>query len=146
MVQLIAARFLQGIGGGGLRSISQAVVADIVPPRERGRYQGYFSSVFAVSNTVGPVLGGFFADYLSWHWIFWINMPLGFAAFTLSNAQLKRLRKPPKNPVIDWLGAVLILASITPILIGVGRVEGAGGWATVGVLGPIGLGLCSSSR
>jgi EmrB/QacA subfamily drug resistance transporter len=141
MVQLIAARFLQGVGGGGLRSISQAVVADIVPPRERGRYQGYFSSVFAISNTVGPVLGGFFADYLSWHWIFWINLPLGFAAFALSNAQLKRLRKPPKNPVIDWLGAILILASMTPILIGVGRVEGAGGWGTFGVLGPIGLGV-----
>jgi EmrB/QacA subfamily drug resistance transporter len=140
MVQLIVARFIQGVGGGGLRSISQAVVADIVPPRERGKYQGYFSSVFAISNTVGPVLGGFFADYLSWHWIFWINIPLGLAAFTLSNRQLKRLRKPPKNPVIDWLGAILILASMTPILIGVSRVEGEGGWGTLGVLGPIVLG------
>lgn len=141
MVQLIAARFLQGIGGGGLRSVSQAVVADIIPPRDRGRYQGYFSSVFAVSNTLGPVLGGFFADYLSWHWIFWINIPLGLAAFALSNRNLKRLRKPPKNPVIDWLGAILILVSTTPILIGVSRVVESGGWGTFGVLGPIGLGV-----
>jgi EmrB/QacA subfamily drug resistance transporter len=141
MVQLIASRFLQGIGGGGLRSVTQAIVADIIPPRERGRYQGYFSSVFAVSSTVGPVLGGFFSDYLSWHWIFWINLPLGFAAFVLCNANLKRLRKPSERPVIDWLGAILILAATTPILIGVGRVETAGGWATLGVLGPIGAGM-----
>src|SRR6202011_4677817 len=118
MVQLIASRFLQGIGGGGLRSVTQAIVADVIPPRERGRYQGYFSSVFAISSTVGPVLGGFLSDYLSWHWIFWINLPLGLAAFALSNANLKRLRKPSEKPVIDWLGAILILAATSPILIG----------------------------
>jgi multidrug resistance protein len=123
MPQLIIARLLQGIGGGGLRSVSQAVIADIVPPRERGRYQGYFSGMFAVSTTLGPVLGGFFAEYLSWHWIFWINLPLGGLAFLLSNHNLKRLRRPSRKPRIDWLGAALILASSTPILIGIGRVS-----------------------
>jgi EmrB/QacA subfamily drug resistance transporter len=141
MPQLIGARLIQGLGGGGLRSVSQAIVADIVPPRERGRYQGYFTSTFAVSSTLGPVLGGFFADYLSWHWIFWINIPLGFLAIALSYRNLKRLRVPSQKPVIDWLGAVLILASATPLLIGVGRVEQAGGWISPGVLGPIALGL-----
>jgi EmrB/QacA subfamily drug resistance transporter len=141
MPQLIAARFVQGIGGGGLRSISQAVVADIVPPRERGRFQGYFSSVFAVSSTLGPVLGGLFVDYLSWHWIFWINLPLGFLAFALSNRNLKRLRQPTRRPVIDWLGAVLILAATTPLLIGVSRVEAAGGWTSPGTLAALALGL-----
>src|SRR5215469_9314764 len=121
MPQLIGARILQGIGGGGLRSVAQAAIADVIPPRERGRYQGYLSSVMAVSN----VLGGFFADYLSWHWIFWINVPFGAAALFMCNRNLRRLPKPRRRPVIDWIGAVLILASTTPILIAFGRVEEA---------------------
>jgi EmrB/QacA subfamily drug resistance transporter len=141
MPQLVAARLIQGVGGGGLRSVAQAVVADMIPPRERGRYQGYFAGTFAVSTALGPVLGGFFAEYLSWHWIFWINVPLGLVAFVLSNYRLKRLRKPGGHPVIDWLGAVLILASATPLLLAVGRVEQAGGWDKPEVLLPLALGL-----
>lgn len=141
MPQLIAARALQGLGGGGLRAVTQAVIADIVPPRERGRYQGIFAGVYAVSTTLGPVLGGLFSDYLSWHWIFWINVPLGLLAFLLSNRQLKRLPKPTKRPLIDWWGALLILASSTPILLGIGQVEQAGGWGTPEVIVPILLGF-----
>jgi EmrB/QacA subfamily drug resistance transporter len=141
MLQLIAARALQGVGGGGLRSVSQAAVADIIPPRERGRYQGYFASVMAISNLLGPVLGGFFADYLSWHWIFWINLPFGALALVLCNRNLRRLPRPRRKPVIDWLGAALIVGSATPILIGVSRVETAGGWGQLNVLGPIAIGL-----
>jgi EmrB/QacA subfamily drug resistance transporter len=141
MTQLVAARIVQGIGGGGLRAVSQAAIADIVPPRERGRYQGYFTGVFTVSNALGPVLGGFFTDYLSWHWIFWMDLPLCAAALFLSNRALKRLRRPPRNPVIDWAGAILILASATPILLGVGQAQRAGSWVSPTVLGPIGLGV-----
>ena len=141
MPQLIAARVLQGIGGGGLRSVSQAAIADVVPPRERGRYQGYFASVMAVSNLLGPVLGGFFADYLTWHWIFWINVPLGAAAFALCDRNLRRLPRPSRRPKIDWLGAVLIVGSATPILIAVGRAQSAGGWQRPDVLAPLALGL-----
>jgi EmrB/QacA subfamily drug resistance transporter len=134
MPQLIGARVLQGIGGGGLRSVALATIADIIPPRERGRYQGYFSSVMAVSSVLGPVLGGFFADYLSWHWIFWINIPFGVLALILCNRNLRRLPKPRRKPVIDWLGAALILASTTPILIAVGRAEAAASWGNSDVL------------
>ncbi|MBV8889849.1 MAG: MFS transporter [Alphaproteobacteria bacterium] len=141
MPQLIGARILQGIGGGGLRSVSQAAIADVVPPRERGRYQGYFSSVMAISNLLGPVLGGFFADYLSWHWIFWINLPFGLLAMVLCNRNLKRLGRPRGRAIIDWLGAALIIASTTPLLIGLSRVETAGGWVRGDVLGPLAVGL-----
>ncbi|MGH7114890.1 MAG: MDR family MFS transporter [Stellaceae bacterium] len=141
MPELIGARLLQGVGGGGLRSVSQAAVADVIPPRERGKYQGYFSSVMAVSNLLGPVLGGFFAEDLSWHWIFWINVPLGALALFLCNRNLRRLPRPRRKPIIDWLGAVLIIASTTPILIGVAGVESAGGWGRIDVLAPIAIGI-----
>jgi EmrB/QacA subfamily drug resistance transporter len=141
MLQLIGARALQGVGGGGLRAVSQAAVADAVPPRERGRYQGYFSSVMAVSNLLGPVLGGFFAQYLTWHWIFWINLPIGAAALLLCNRNLRRLPRPQRKPIIDWLGAALILAAATPLLIAVGRAEASGGWAGLDILALLGAGL-----
>jgi EmrB/QacA subfamily drug resistance transporter len=140
MPQLIGARVLQGIGGGGLRSVALAAVADIIPPRERGRYQGYFSSVMAIANVLGPVLGGFFAEYLSWHWIFWINLPFGSLALLLCWRNLRRLHKPRRKPIIDWLGAALILASTTPILIGLGQAEAAAGWGRSEVLVPLAIG------
>ena len=143
MLQLIGARVLQGIGGGGLRSVAIAAVADIIPPRERGRYQGYFSSVMAISNVLGPVLGGFFSEYLTWHWIFWINLPFGLLALFLCYRNLRRLPKPRRKPIIDWLGAALILASTTPILIALGQAEAAAGWWRSEVLVPLAIGcLC----
>jgi EmrB/QacA subfamily drug resistance transporter len=141
MPQLVGARTLQGIGGGALRSVSQAAIADVIPPRERGRYQGYFSSVMAISNLLGPALGGFFADYLTWHWIFWINIPFGVLALILCNRNLRRLSRPKRRPAIDWLGAALILGSTTPILIAVGRAEAAGGWAQIDVLVLLAIGI-----
>jgi len=140
MLQLIGARLLQGIGGGGLRSVSQAAIADIIPPRERGKYQGYFSSVMAISNVLGPVLGGFFADYLSWHWIFWINVPFGVLAIVLCDRNMRRLPLPRRRGRIDWIGALLIIAATTPILLGLSNVESAGAWLRPSVLLPVLIG------
>ncbi len=126
MPELILARVVQGLGGGGLRSVSVAVVGDIFPPRERGRVQGYLSSVFATASVAGPVLGGLFSDYLSWHWIFLIDAPLGAGAFALTYFQLRRLPKPQRKPVIDWLGALFILLSATPLLLGITAAQRAG--------------------
>ncbi len=80
MFVLIAARLVQGLGGGGLIALAQTIVGDLVAPRERMRYQAYFASVFVTASVVGPVLGGFFAEHLHWSLIFWINLPLGALA------------------------------------------------------------------
>jgi EmrB/QacA subfamily drug resistance transporter len=140
MGALVAARVLQGLGGGGLRAISLAVVGDILPPRERGKVQGYLSATFATANIGGPVLGGLFVEYLSWQWIFWINLPLGAAAFASTFFQLRRLPRPDKRPKIDWLGALLILLSCTPVLIGITLVQRAGHWAAPEAWGCFALG------
>ena len=141
MPLLVAARVLQGLGGGGLRSIAQVVIADIIPPRERGRYQGYMSTTFLVSTTLGPVLGGFFAEYLSWPWIFWINLPLGALAFAVIERQLRILPAPGARPVIDWPGAILILIAATTVMIGLSRVEQFGGWSSPRVWAPIAVSI-----
>ena len=83
MTELIAFRALQGLGGGGLIVLTMAVLGDIFSPRERGRYQGYFGAVFGVSTVIGPLLGGFFVDNLSWRWIFYVNLPIGAIALTV---------------------------------------------------------------
>jgi len=140
MAMLIVTRIIQGLGGGGLRAISLAVVGDILPPRERGRVQGYLSSAFAVANISGPILGGFFVDALSWHWIFWINLPLGVAAFAATWFQLRRLPRPGRPAKIDWLGAVLIVLACTPVLIGITLVQRDGNWFSPGAWGCFALG------
>ena len=130
MPQLIGARILQGLGGGGLRSVSQAAIADVIPPRERGRYQGYLSSVMAISMVLGPVLGGWFVDYLSWHWIFWINIPFGLVALVLCDRNLRRLPLPRGRAIIDWFGAVLLAAATIPMLLALSSVESGAAGAT----------------
>jgi len=88
MGQLIAFRAIQGVGGGGLMVLVMAVIADLVPPRERGKYMGLFGAVFGVASVLGPLLGGLFTQHLSWRWIFYINLPLGIAAFFVLGAVL----------------------------------------------------------
>jgi EmrB/QacA subfamily drug resistance transporter len=114
---LIAARALQGLGGGALISLGQTIIGDIVAPADRGRYQAYFAAVFVTSSVGGPVLGGFFAEYLHWSWIFWINLPLGLGAYLLTNRVLKRLPRHEQPHRIDVIGALLMLAAAVPLLL-----------------------------
>jgi multidrug resistance protein len=105
MPELIAFRALQGLGAGGLITTTIAVVGDIIPPRDRGKYQGIFGAVFGVSTIVGPLLGGFFVDNLSWRWVFYVNLPVGAFALFMVLARMPRLthRAPGR---IDFAGAV----------------------------------------
>jgi len=113
MWQLIAARALQGVGAGGLLSSSQSVIADIIAPRERGRYQAYFSGIYALATVGGPVVGGLFVDHLSWRWVFWINPPLGIIAFLLCRRALRLLPVPQRRRRIDYGGAALLIAAVS---------------------------------
>jgi len=117
MMMLILSRALQGLGGGGLMAISQTIIADIVSPRERGRYQGYIASVFAASSIGGPVLGGFLTEHIDWSLIFWINLPLGLAAFAMTWQVLKRVPFHPRKHRLDLIGALTMMAAAVALLL-----------------------------
>ncbi len=117
MIALIIARAVQGLGGGALITLPNAVIGDVVSPRERGRYKGYFASVFALSSVAGPILGGFFAGRLSWTLIFWINLPLGLLAIHVSDRALSRLRVASRPHQIDYLGSILFAAATIGLLL-----------------------------
>ncbi|UGQ09405.1 MFS transporter [Yinghuangia sp. ASG 101] len=116
MPQLIMFRALQGLGGGGLIVLSQAIMGDVVPPRERGRYTGLFGAVFGVTSIAGPLLGGFFVDHLSWRWVFYINLPIGLLALVVTSASL-HTRDIRTRPTIDYLGIVLLAGATTCLVL-----------------------------
>ncbi|MFF4650931.1 MDR family MFS transporter [Streptomyces sp. NPDC001380] len=140
MGQLIGFRAVQGLGGGGLMSLSLAIIGDVIPPRDRGRYQGLFGAVFAVSSVAGPLLGGFFTDHLSWRWIFYINLPVGIVALFVAATVLKIDQRKQKH-AIDWTGSALLVGGVTALLLVTSWSGTANGWtsATTLLLGAAGV-------
>ena len=117
MLLLVLARGLQGIGGGGLISLAQTVIADVVAPKERARYQALIASVFVASSIAGPILGGVFAQHLHWSMIFWVNVPLGVAALWMTDRALRRLPRHERPHRLDFAGgALIVLATISLLL------------------------------
>ena len=136
--ELIAFRAVQGLGGGGLFALALATMGDIVPPRERGRYGGYFGAVFGTSSVLGPVLGGFFTDGPGWRWIFYINIPIGIAALVITSAALK-IEHIRRDHSIDYLGATTIVAGVSSFLLFTTWAGPDYGWTS-----PLALGLVAA--
>ncbi|MFD0418963.1 MDR family MFS transporter [Streptomyces sp. NPDC127108] len=134
MPQLIGFRALQGLGGGGLMVLSMAIVGDLVPPRERGRYQGLFGAVFGATSVLGPLLGGLFTEHLSWRWVFYVNLPVGVVALVVIAAAL-HIPASRARHVIDYLGTFLI-ASVATCLVLVASLGGTTwSWGSPQIIG-----------
>ncbi|QFU96760.1 Azole resistance protein [Luteimicrobium xylanilyticum] len=137
MPELIMFRALQGIGGGGMMVLTQAIVGDVVPPRDRGRYQGFFGAVFGVTSVGGPLLGGLFVDHLSWRWVFYINLPIGIVALLVISSVLHLPRSQQRHK-IDYLGTAVLAGIATSLVLmtSLGGVSYAwGSWQTYALAG-----------
>jgi EmrB/QacA subfamily drug resistance transporter len=144
MWQLIVFRGLQGLGAGAIFPIALSIIGDLFSPRERGRYQGLFGAVFALSSILGPALGGFLTDTISWHWVFLVNLPLGLVALFVLWRLLPQVRHPEAVRSIDYLGAAVFATAIVPLLLGLTNKQ-FGEWTDPEVGGLIALGLLLSA-
>ena len=141
MTELVLARAFQGLGGGGLMALAQTIIADIVSPRERGRYQGYIGAVFATSSVGGPVLGGFLTEHIDWSLIFWINVPLGLVALGMTSSVLRRVPFHPRKHTLDIIGALLMMSAAVALLLALSW----GGRSYEWISAPIGALLLTSA-
>jgi EmrB/QacA subfamily drug resistance transporter len=140
MWQLIAFRGIQGLGAGAIFPIALAVIGDLFSPRERGRYQGLFGATFAIASIVGPALGGWLTDSISWHWIFLVNLPLGIVALVVLWRLLPSVAHPEVVRQVDYLGAAVFTAALVPFLLGLTNKQ-SGDWTDPQVGGLILIGL-----
>jgi len=137
---LIGFRAIQGLGAGGLMSLAFATIGDVIPPRERGKYMGYFGAVFGLSSVAGPLLGGLLTDGPGWRWIFWINVPIGIVALGIVAAVLK-LPHVKRSHKIDYLGAATVAAAVTSLLLAISWSGPSNGWGNGTTLALIGAGV-----
>ncbi len=137
MTQLVIFRAVQGIGAGGLFPLSLAVIGNIVPPRDRGRWQGLIGAVFAASSIIGPAVGGFIVDNASWRWVFLVNLPVGGIALAVISITMPR-RAPQTDHTIDWLGAGVLAAGIGSLLLGLVWGGKEYPWTSPQVIGTLG--------
>lgn len=139
MMLLAIARAVQGLGGGGLMVLAMTIIADLVPPRERGRYQAHFAAVFMSSSLLGPVLGGFIAEHLHWSVIFWINLPIGGYIWWSLSGRLRRLPRHERPHKLDIVGAGLLVLATVPLLLALNWGGNRYVWASWQVVGLFGF-------
>src|SRR6516164_9054844 len=134
MPVLIFGRVLHGLGGGGLTSMGMVVLGDLVAPKERGRYYGYFAVTYTSAGGAGPLVGGLISDHLHWSVIFWINIPMGLAALALTTFLLRRLPRYERPHHLDFLGAALIVAASTSFMLALNLAGVRYGWTSLPIL------------
>jgi EmrB/QacA subfamily drug resistance transporter len=140
MTQLILFRGIQGLGAGALFPISLAVIGDLFTPAERGKYQGLFGAVFGLSSIIGPLLGGFLTEQISWHWIFYVNIPIGIVALIVIGRLLPTVKRPDASRNLDYAGAGVFTVAVGSFLVGLTNKQNAD-WGTFEVGGLILIGL-----